>query len=88
MSKSKRKPAADAPAPVEHQFKVKVSDEVLLRLFHQAEELGFLTENALAAVALSAFAKVPARKVWQVLALIESYEQGVTGRRQLRRDAR
>ena len=79
MSADAPKPAA--PAPVEHQFKVKLPDEVLLRLHHQAEALGFFTENALSAVALAAFSKVPAAKVWRVLALIESQAEGVTGRR-------
>ena len=71
--------------PVEHQFKVKLPDDVLLRLSHQSEALGFHTENALAAVALKAFSRIPAAKVWQVLAALETQSEGMTSRRRRRR---
>lgn len=79
---------SDAPAPaapIEHQFKVKLPDDVLLRLAHQSEALGFHTENALAAVALKAFSRIPAAKVWQVLAALETQAKGQTTRRRSRR---
>ena len=68
--------AAPLPAPaVEHQFKVKLADPVLLDLFDQKEALGFHSENALASVYLTAFAGVTSAKVWEALATVRAYHR-------------
>lgn len=61
------------PPAVEHQFKVKLADPVLLNLFAQKEALGFHSENALASVYLTALAGVPSAKVWEALAKVRAY---------------
>lgn len=67
-------PPAETPAaPVEHQYKVRLSPETTAALLDQADHLGFHTSNSLAAALLTAFAKVPPRKVWQALADLEAY---------------
>ena len=56
------------------QFRVLIADATVAALEAQKDKLGVQTENALGAIYVTALAKVPAEKVWEVLALIERYQ--------------
>ena len=65
--------APETAPEVREQFVTKQLDETLLELESLRLALGFLTANALAAVIIHQFAKVPERKVWEALAKVSAY---------------
>lgn len=50
------------------QFKVQLPAEVVAKLSTQAEALGFLSGNAVAAVVLAQIADIPEHRFWESLA--------------------
>ncbi len=59
----------------ESQFKVLTTDAVQVALEDQRKALGFLSNNNLAAIYITALSAVPAEKVWEVLALIAKHQK-------------